>query len=65
MAERGFVATLPAGSEKLAIADKRVDIGEAVQWAEDICSTGNSVVLVMPVVATGVGTGARRKFHAG
>ena len=36
---------LPSRSEKVAIADRRVDIGEAVQWAEEHLFDRNSVVL--------------------
>ena len=44
-AERASLRQLPNRSEKIAIADKRVDIGEAVQWAEEHLFDRNSVVL--------------------
>ena len=44
-AERALLRQLPSRSEKVAIADRRVDIGEAVQWAEEHLFDRNSVVL--------------------
>jgi hypothetical protein len=44
-AERVSLRQLPNRSAKAAIADRRVDIGEAVQWAEDHLFDRNSVVL--------------------
>jgi conjugative relaxase-like TrwC/TraI family protein len=43
--ERISLSQLPSRSEKVTIADRRVDIGEAVQWAEDHLFDRNSVVL--------------------
>ena len=43
-AERASLRQLPSRSEKVAIADRRVDIGEAVQWAEEHLFDRNSVV---------------------
>ncbi len=43
--ERISLSQLPSRSEKVAIADRRVDIGEAVQWAEEHLFDRNSVVL--------------------
>ena len=44
-AERASLRQLPNRSAKVAIADKRVDLGEAVQWAEEHLFDRNSVVL--------------------
>jgi conjugative relaxase-like TrwC/TraI family protein len=43
--ERDSIHQLTSRSEKVAIADRRVEIGEAVQWAEEHLFDRNSVVL--------------------
>jgi conjugative relaxase-like TrwC/TraI family protein len=43
--ERAALRQLPSRSEKIATAGKRIDAGEAVQWAEDHLFDRNSVVL--------------------
>ena len=43
--ERAFLRQLPTRSAKIAVSDKGVEIGEAVQWAEDHLFDRNSVVL--------------------
>ena len=43
--ERASLSQLPTRSEKIAVSDIRVEIGEAVQWAEDHLFDRNSVVL--------------------
>jgi ATP-dependent exoDNAse (exonuclease V) alpha subunit len=44
-AERASLRQLASHSEKLAIADRHIAIGEAVQWAEEHLFDRNSVVL--------------------
>jgi conjugative relaxase-like TrwC/TraI family protein len=44
-AERASLRQLPNRSAKVAVAESRVGIGEAVQWAEDHLFDRNSVVL--------------------
>jgi len=43
--ERASLRQLPTRSQKIAVSDKGVEIGEAVQWAEDHLFDRNSVVL--------------------
>jgi conjugative relaxase-like TrwC/TraI family protein len=44
-AERAALRQLPSRSEKITTAARRIDVGEAVQWAEDHLFDRNSVVL--------------------
>jgi conjugative relaxase-like TrwC/TraI family protein len=44
-AERASLRQLPSRSAKISVADKRVEIGESVQWAEEHLFDRNSVVL--------------------
>jgi conjugative relaxase-like TrwC/TraI family protein len=43
--ERASLRQLPTRSAKIAVSDKRVEIGESVQWAEEHLFDRNSVVL--------------------
>jgi conjugative relaxase-like TrwC/TraI family protein len=44
-AERASLRQLPSRSAKISVANKRVEIGESVQWAEEHLFDRNSVVL--------------------
>jgi conjugative relaxase-like TrwC/TraI family protein len=44
-AERASLRQLPSRSAKISVADKRVEVGESVQWAEEHLFDRNSVVL--------------------